>query len=93
MLSAFERSFPPALRCLVVYNFESEIPWEELKSAHETEWAKKILPGMKDVDLGGFELVRGFGKKDESTLIRFFRELNLTVGYGAVTNAISKTSP
>lgn len=57
ILSAFRRSFPPAPRTWVVYEFDNAIPWEVLRSDNKKEW---------DVDIGRFELVKVFGKKLKS---------------------------
>jgi len=63
ILSAFERSFPPGPTWLTLHEFDGpEIPWKELKSFDETDWARKIIPEIQDPDLGFFRLKAVFTK-------------------------------
>lgn len=57
VLSAFERSFPPAPRWLAIHEFDGQcVPWDELMPIDETDWAKKIIPGLLETDVGLFKL-------------------------------------
>jgi hypothetical protein len=61
LLSAFERSFPPAPTWLAIHEFDGvELPWKELAATDETDWAKKIIPGISDIDFGCFRLKRAY---------------------------------
>jgi hypothetical protein len=63
VLSAFERSFPPGPRWLAIHEFDGqEVPWKELADTDETEWAKKVIPGIEEIDFGCFRLKRVYGK-------------------------------
>ncbi|KAF4631293.1 hypothetical protein G7Y89_g6837 [Cudoniella acicularis] len=69
LLSGFERSFPPAMTWLALHEFEGpEVPWKELAATDETEWAKKVLPGITEIDFGLFELKRVFGEGEKARL-------------------------
>jgi hypothetical protein len=55
LLSEFVRSFPDALKWLVIHEFEGEgVLWEEVKKVHGE---------MEMRDFGGWELKRVFEKK------------------------------
>jgi len=48
---------------LAIHEFDGpEIPWKELAATDETEWAKKVMPRIEDIDFGCFQLKRVFGK-------------------------------
>jgi hypothetical protein len=69
LLSAFKRSFPPAPKWLALHEFEGhEIPWKELAATDETKWAKRVIPGIRSIDFGGFKLRRVFEKKSTAKL-------------------------
>lgn len=64
VLSAFERSSPPVPKWLALHEFEGpQIPWEELRASDETDWARRVVPGLRDVDFGLFRLVRVYGNE------------------------------
>ena len=68
-LSEFERSFPEAPTWLALHEFDrTEFPWKELAATDETDWAKKVIPGIRDIDFGCFALKRTFGKLDKAKL-------------------------
>lgn len=64
LLSAFERSFPENVTWLALHEFDGEVPWKELAATDETEWAKKVIPGIQDIDFGLFELKRVYEKRE-----------------------------
>lgn len=69
ILSAFERSFPPAPTWLALHEFNGpHIPWEDLAATDETEWAKKVIPGIVDIDFGCFRLERVYHKLGRTKL-------------------------
>jgi len=69
LLSAFERSFPEAPVWLSLHEFDGpKFPWKELAATDKTEWAKKVISGIRDIDLGCFKLKRTFGKSDKAKL-------------------------
>jgi len=69
LLSAFSRTHPRAPTWLAVHEFEGpEIPWTELAATDETEWAKRVVPGIRDIDFGVFKLVQIFEKKEQAKL-------------------------
>lgn len=69
ILSAFERSFPGAPTWLTLHEFHGpEMPWEELAATDETAWAKKMIPGILEVDFGCFRLKKVFEKSGKSKL-------------------------
>jgi hypothetical protein len=69
VLSSFERSFPEPPTWLAVHEFDgTELPWKALQETDETEWAKKLIPGIKDVDFGVFKLSRVFEKELKANL-------------------------
>ena len=68
-LSAFKRSFPGAPTWLALHEFDGpEMPWKELAATDETTWAKKVIPGILEVDFGCFRLKKDFGKSEKSNL-------------------------
>jgi len=69
VLSAFERSFPEAPVWLAIHEFDGScVPWDQLALTDETEWAKKILPGILEADFGCFRLKRVYDKKSKARL-------------------------
>ncbi|KAH8657204.1 hypothetical protein BGZ60DRAFT_417051 [Tricladium varicosporioides] len=63
LLSGFERSFPENVTWLALHEFDDVVPWKELAATDETEWAKKVIPGIQDIDFGLFELKRVYEKE------------------------------
>jgi hypothetical protein len=69
VLSAFERSFSPVPKWLALHEFDGlEVPWKELAATDETEWAKKVIPGISEVDFACFRLKKVFEKSERSKL-------------------------
>jgi hypothetical protein len=70
VLSAFERSIPVrGPQILALHEFDGlNVPWNELASTDETEWAKKLLPGLVEMDFGVFRLKRVYEKESKSKL-------------------------
>lgn len=65
VLSSFERTTPPGPTWLSLHEFDGDVlPWKELAATDETEWAKKVVPGIRDIDYGCFRLSKAFGKED-----------------------------
>jgi len=58
-----------APKWLAIHEFEGpEIPWEELATIDETSWAKKVIPGILNVDFGCFRLKRAYKKQEKAKL-------------------------
>ncbi|KAH8590145.1 hypothetical protein B0O99DRAFT_691798 [Bisporella sp. PMI_857] len=72
VLSAFVRQIPEGkenLKWLALHEFEGpEIPWPQLAATDETEWAKRIIPGITAMDFGIFELVETWGEDGKAKL-------------------------
>lgn len=69
LLSAFERSFPLAPKWLALHVFDGIVlPWKELAATDETQSAKAVIPGIRDIDFGCFKLKRVFEKKSIAKL-------------------------
>ncbi|RDW56613.1 hypothetical protein BP5796_13078 [Coleophoma crateriformis] len=70
ILSEFVRSVPAlGPTWLAIHEFEGpNMPWKELQATDETDWAKKVVPGIRDIDFGVFELKRVYGKLGHSKL-------------------------
>lgn len=69
ILSAFQRSFPIAPKWLALHEFDGTVlPWKELAATDETDWGKKLVPGILEVDFGVFQLKRVFEKGEKAKL-------------------------
>jgi hypothetical protein len=56
---------------LALHEFDGlSVPWAELAPTNETELAKKILPGVVQVDFGLFKLKRVYEKDSKQGLSR-----------------------
>lgn len=59
ILSSFERTFPAAQTWLAIHAFSSnELSWDEMKTSSGTEWARRNLTGVRDMEGGSFTLNR-----------------------------------
>jgi hypothetical protein len=54
---------------LALHEFDGLVlPWTELAATDETEWAKRVIPGIQNIDFGCFKLKRVFEKKSKAKL-------------------------
>ena len=69
ILSAFKRSFPETPVWLAIHEFDgASVPWGEIALTDETDWAKKVKPGILEVDFGCFRLKRKYVKPGQTKL-------------------------
>lgn len=60
-LEGFERSRPEIPKFLALHEFGGEgLPWAELQVSAETEWAKRVMGGLVESEIGWFKCKRRY---------------------------------
>lgn len=64
-LDEFERSERDGPRFLALHEFVcEELPWKELRESAETEWAKRVMGGLEEAEVGWYVSKRVYEEKE-----------------------------